>query len=300
MVLGSLPADHTRTFMCWAGIELCGLKVAASTLSPMAAKKKSPTIDSLRRGIDLLEILAERESVKLADLPDLLQTSRATAFRVLKTLQERGYVEHIESQSAYRLGAAAMVLASRSEQSSVVRVSEPALRDLAERTGETVNLALFRTGRLVYVEIVEGRHALRMSGSISQDVPVHSTALGKAMLAALPNDSRRALLGPEPWMSYTSNTKTNWNQLGPDIQLTAKRGYALDREEMDYGAVCIGAAIMRAEGHPVGGISVSGWSQRLSGRKQSEIGRTLSDWCTRISGELGFAGNGSGVAARGS
>ena len=165
----------------------------------MASRKNSQTIDSLSRGIDLLEILAEREAIKLAELPDLLETSRATAFRLLKTLQERGYVEHVSSQSAYRLGPSALLLATRSQSFSLVRVAEPALRDFAQRTGETVNLALFRGGHLHYVEIVEGRHALRMSGSIGQAAPIHSTALGKAILAVLPANRRRALLGDEPW-----------------------------------------------------------------------------------------------------
>jgi IclR family acetate operon transcriptional repressor len=261
-------------------------------------KKKSLTIDSLTRGIDLLELLAEHDSLKLAELPELLGTSRATAFRLLKTLQGRGYVEHVPSLSAYRLGPAALLLASRSQAFSLVRIAEPALRDLAEKTGETVNLAIFRGGHLIYVEIVEGRHALRMSGSIGQTVPMHSTALGNAILAALPPDHQRALLGNEPWEQYTPRTPRTWKALEPELASAAKRGYALDLQQMDEGAVCVGAAVIGSNGHPIGGISVSGWVQRIDEAKQREIGETLSSWCAAISQELGFlASPGEGVSA---
>jgi DNA-binding IclR family transcriptional regulator len=244
--------------------------------------EKTATIDSLTRGIDLLELLAQRESTKLADLPELLGTSRATAFRALKTLQSRGYVEHIPAQHAYRLGPAAQLLAERSRTSSIVRVAGPALRDLAERTGETVNLALFRAGRLSYAEILEGAHALRMSGATGQSVPLHATALGKAILATLPAEQRPELVGSEPFEAFTSNTKTTWTKLKPEVDKAVRRGYAIDVEEMDEGAVCVGAAIVGPGGEPLGGLSVSGFAPRLGERKRREIGKLLVDWCARI------------------
>jgi IclR family acetate operon transcriptional repressor len=256
--------------------------------------KKPATIDSLNRGIDLLEILAERDSVKLAALPELLDISRATAFRVLKTLQERGYVEHVAAQSAYRLGPAALLLSKRSQSVAIIRIARPVLQDLAQRTGETVNLAMFRAGRLVYVEIVDGRHALRMSASLGQAVPMHSTALGKAILALLSEERQGALLGAPPWSEYTPSTKTTWRELRTDVRRAASRGYALDLQEMDEGAVCVGAAIQGAGGEPLGGISVSGWAQRLGPKARTEIGESLSDRCRQISAELGYGGDGTG------
>lgn len=243
------------------------------------------TIDSLGRGIDLLEILATRDSVKLAELPELLDTSRATAFRLLKTLQDRGYVEHYPAESLYRLGPAAQLLADRSGSQSLVRAAQPALRDLAAETGETVNLALMRAAHLTYVEIVDGRHALRMSASPGQDVPMHSTALGKATLAVLPEERQLALVGPEPWTAYTPKTHTSWEALRPEIRRAAERGWAEDLEEMDEGAICVGAAILNREGEPVGGISVSGWAQRLDARTRREIGQSVAAWCRRITTE---------------
>lgn len=255
----------------------------------MSSSPSRLTIDSLGRGIDLLEILAGRDAVKLAELPELLSTSRATAFRLLKTLQDRGYVEHDPAESVYRLGSAAQLLAGRSETRSLIRAAQPALRELAAQTGETVNLALMRAAHLEYVEIVDGRHALRMSASLGQDVPMHSTALGKATLAAVPTERQRALMGPEPWTAYTPMTRTSWEALRPEVRRAAKRGWAEDVEEMDEGAICVGAAILSPAGDPVGGISVSGWAQRLDAETRKQIGESVADWCRRIAAERDLA-----------
>jgi DNA-binding IclR family transcriptional regulator len=261
---------------------------------------KTAAIDSLSRGIDLLEVLAERDSVKLADLPELLETSRATAFRALKTLQSRGYVEHVPAESAYRLGPAALLLAARSRTSAFVRAAAPAMREIGERTGETVNLALFRGGTLSYVEIVEGRHPLRMSGDIGQRVPLHCTALGKAILAALPDEEHQLqLVGEGPYEAFTPKTRTTWEQLRRDLQETARRGFALDIEETDEGAACVGAAILGQNDYPVGGISASGWAPRMTKRERTEVGKLLADWCGRIGKQLGFASEEDGAKADG-
>jgi IclR family acetate operon transcriptional repressor len=250
-------------------------------------KEKTPTIDSLTRGIDLLELLAQRDSAKLADLPELLGTSRATAFRALKTLQARGYVEHVPEQRAYRLGPAAQLLAERSLTSSFIRGAGPALRDVAEKTGETVNLAVFRGGRLSYAEIIDSEHALRMSGAIGQSVPLHATALGKATLAALPEDQQRELVGAEPFEGFTPNTRTTWKELKREVDQAVRRGFAVDAEEMDEGAICVGAAIIGPSGEPLGGISASGFAARLAESKRLEIGKLLVEWCARIGSQMG-------------
>jgi IclR family acetate operon transcriptional repressor len=154
--------------------------------------------------------------------------------------------------------------------------------DLRHSSGETVNLALFRGGRLVYVDIVEGNHALRMSGSVGEEVPLHSTALGKATLAALPVENRRSLLGKEPYPSYTNRTYTTWEQLNADLKDVEARGYAVDLEEMDFGAACVAAAILGTGGHPVGALSVAGLAARFSSEDRKTVGELVAKWCKRI------------------
>lgn len=246
---------------------------------------KALTIESLDRGVDLLEILAQRETVKLAELPAMLESSRATAFRVLKTLQGRGFVEHLPDQQVYRLGPKAILLGARSRMASFVRLAEPIMAEIRNRTGETVNLAVFRGGHLDYVEILEGRHALRMTGNVGDRVPLHATALGKATLARLSEQEQLALVGRGPYEAFTPRTVQKWDALKRQVAAAAKNGYAVDLEEMDTSAICVGATISEG-GRPVGGLSVSGFAERLAEPARSEIGELLRDRCERISAEL--------------
>jgi IclR family transcriptional regulator, acetate operon repressor len=240
------------------------------------------TIDSLARAFDLLEIVAERGEVKLAELPGLLGVSRATAFRVLTTLQQRGYIEHLRDSSTYRLGPGSVILAARSQTASIVRRAEPVMAELRHVTGETVNLALFRGGQLVYVAIFDGSHAMRMSGTIGERVPLHSTAVGKATLASVSRERVRALLGPPPFRRFTEQTLTTMKALEADLEETRRRGYAVDREEMDVGARCVGVAILGVDGEPLGGLSVSGLAVRIPPERQVQYGDAVVRACRSL------------------
>ena len=251
------------------------------------AQASKLAIESLNRGLDLMEILAERGLVKLAELVDLLGTSRATAFRVVKTLQERGYVEHVPDLHAYRLGPGAFIVGARSQTSAIVQLAVPAMTNLHETSGETVNLGLFRGGRLVYVEIIEGKHAMRMTGTVGEEAPLHATAMGKATLSVLPEDRARTLVGPEPFASLTPKTRRDWEELQRDLRTARGRGYAVDLEEMDVGAACVGAAIRANDGEPVAALSVSGLAARFTAKERERIGRTIATWTGKISESLG-------------
>jgi len=246
------------------------------------------TIESVERCLTLLELISEREVVKLADLPDALGVSRATAFRMLITLQERGYVERVENSQGYRLGPGVAVLAKATESSLLMRLTREAMTDLRERTGETINFGLPRGRSLVYAEVIEGAFALRLSGSVGQLIPPHATSLGKAFLAACSDDRQRQLVGGAPFRAYTDRTIVDWEMLTVELEEIRQRGYATEVEEMDVGASCVGAAIRDARGEPVAAISVSGFVARVGAQEREHYGVAVAGWCDRISRELGF------------
>jgi len=105
--------------------------------------------------------------------------SRATAFRLLTTLQDRGYVDHNASTHSYGLGPKAFALGSRSKVARLVRAAEPMLNRLRALTDETLNLADYQGGRLIYVRIWDGVSTLRMSGVVGGEVPMHASGLGR-------------------------------------------------------------------------------------------------------------------------
>jgi IclR family acetate operon transcriptional repressor len=247
-----------------------------------------PRIESLDRGLDVLEVLADRGEIGLAELANAVTASRATAFRVLATLQARNYIEHVRQDHVYRLGRAFIGLAAKSHASALITLAAPAMAELRVRTGESVNLAVFRQGQVQYAAAYDGTYGLRRSAIVGQLAPWHATALGKAVLSALPGSQRRALLGKEPFSRYSGHTHTTWAELESDLIATEKRGYSVDDEESEVGAVCIAAPIIGVDGLPLGAISVEGPTTRLAKSHRAALGRTVKDWCRKISAELGY------------
>ena len=234
-----------------------------------------------------MEFLAERGEARLVEFAEHLGVSRATAFRALATLQRRGYVDHVRAEHVYRLGPQLRALASKSGSSSIVRLGGLAMADLRALTGETVNLALLRRGTIAYVAIFEGTHALRMSARVGDEVPAHSTALGKAVLARLAAHERDGLLAREPYPAFTERTITRRSELDLELATTLDRGYAIDDEESEVGAACIAAPIVGGDGYPFGAISVSGLAARIPAHSRPSLGETVRLRCQEITAALG-------------
>jgi IclR family acetate operon transcriptional repressor len=257
--------------------------------APVTTVSQRPAValSTLDQGLSVLEYLAQHGPSSQAEIKEHLGVSRATAFRVIAALQGRGYVEHIPAEHKYRLGPALLDLTKNAELSSVVEQATIAMAGLRHATGETVNLGLLRQGRIAYAAIFEGRHALRMQATVGDEVPPHATALGKAVLAALPEPERAALLGPEPYARFTPNTIVSASQLQGELARVAVQGYALDQQEVELGAECIAAAILGSNGRPIGGISVSAVAARMpKGAARRELGQSIAGWCAKISSEL--------------
>lgn len=239
---------------------------------------------SLDRGLDVLELLAEHGDRKLAELPKELGCSRATAFRVLAALQRRGYVVHNKEEHSYGLGSAALALGLRSRSAALLRAAEPVVNQLRDSTGETVNLAVFEGGRLVYLRILDGSFSLRMSGTVGDEAPIHATALGRALLTSVPESQHTALVGAEPYAAFTDSTPTTLRELERGVEQARELGYAIDDQGVDVGAVCVGAVIVDGQGMPAGGVSLSGPEARLADTEP--YGRAVADAAAEISKNL--------------
>jgi DNA-binding IclR family transcriptional regulator len=241
-------------------------------------------IDALDRGLVALDLIAEQRTVALADLAKQLKVSRATAFRMLATLQGRGFVEHDKELHSYRLGGAVNRLHARTGVAELETRAESVLRRLRDETRETVNLAIVHGDKLVYHRILEGPQAMRMSGTPGAEAPWHSTALGMAVLSHLGESEARELAGPEPYTEYTANTAVDWKHLSARLQAALKAGYSTDEQEMDVGATCIGAAILDHDERPVAAISMAGLAARWEPKERKRIGRLLRDAAEGLSG----------------
>ncbi|MET0455348.1 MAG: IclR family transcriptional regulator, partial [Mycobacterium sp.] len=249
----------------------------------MSDKEVAHVSDALNRGLDVLEMLAMRGESRIGELMSDLGVSRATAHRIMSTLETRGYVEHVLEDRSWRLGPASAELATGFDSASIMQLAAPAMADLRKLSGETVNLAVLQRNRMVWAASFDGAHALRHTTTIGERVQMHSTAAGKAVLSTLdPRDWAR-FLPPEPYPEFTPNTLRKFADLTRDIDEANVRGWTYDEEESELSGICLGAPIVGRDGRPVAAMSVCSVAGRLTDAMRDEFGQSLRRWCDQIS-----------------
>ncbi len=155
-------------------------------------------------------------------------------------------------------------------------------------TKETIHLAVLDDDQVLYLDKVEGPHALRMPSRVGRYIPTYCTSLGKAMLSCLDDQEVKSILRRQTLKPHTENTVKNINQLLADLRSVRKRGYAVDNEEIEIGLRCVGAPLRDYTGGMVGAISVAAPSARLSEKNTPVIGRMVIAIAAEISEKLGF------------
>jgi DNA-binding IclR family transcriptional regulator len=183
---------------------------------------------------------------------------RPTVHRIVAALIAEGLLVERAHGAALALGPRLIQLASRSWGRSELRLAAvDELKRLRDLTGETVHLAVPNGTSMVYIEKLESPSAVRMASRIGTSVSLHSTAVGKAYLAALDDKAAKALIKGLAMPRHTANTPTSETALRKLVQQAREHGWALDNEENEAGIHCYGAAIRNAAGVPVAAISVS-------------------------------------------
>src|SRR5438093_1304609 len=159
------------------------------------------------KAIHLLEELVSARELGLSELSLRAGTSKGAAFRILSTLEKRGYIDKDRTTKHYRPGAGLFAL-SRAVLASddLTSIARPVLEALRDEFGETVNLAVMSVGQVLYMDVLESPHELRTTGFVGRRDALHSTALGKAMLAALDPAEARGLLSGYERRRHTSRT----------------------------------------------------------------------------------------------
>lgn len=248
------------------------------------------TVQAVARSLDLLELLRDSDTpLSLQGISRRLGTAKSSSFRLLRTLERRGYVERVGDDGRYQLGPEWMTYGGRlPAHRALSDIALPHMQRLRERFAETVNLGILRQGEIYYVEMLESPRSFRMAAAMGTRSPVHSTALGKAIAAHLPPEQVETIVRRRKLTSLTPRTITAIPALHRELASTRRRGYAEDNGETDPEASCIGAPIFDATGQAVAAISISGPTSRIQAIK-AEAARALVDACAIISRKLGFA-----------
>jgi DNA-binding IclR family transcriptional regulator len=193
----------------------------------------------------------------LDQIATLLGVHKSTALRLVQTLEQEGFARHDEKHR-YRLGPQLFTLAHQAlDDLDVRRLAAPYLTRLNEVHGHTVHLAAYMDGAVVYIDKYDSRHPVRMNSHIGATAPAHCTAVGKVLLAGLPEPRRRTLADRISYSPYTANTITEPAVFLAELDRVAGQGFAQDRAEHEEYINCIGAPIRDAAGTVLAAASVS-------------------------------------------
>lgn len=239
----------------------------------------------------LIALGDEHRPLTLTEICHRVRLPKTTVFRYLQTLAQCGFVAHDRQEDMYHLGARLFELGQLAGQQLRIRdVALPVMAALRERFNETVNLGILDGYDVVYVEMAESHHSLRMQATLGSRDPAFSTALGKAILAFLDEPARHLPSRLTPRTVFTLHTRASVMQALAQVR---QQGYALDDQENEDGARCVGAPIFEYPGRVTAAISVSAPASRLGRDQVAEVAAAVREAAATISRQLGHVGNGA-------
>jgi len=261
----------------------------------MAERTEGPhgtaRIQSVDRALDLLLAVAAAVPAE-ASVPALARRcglNRATAWRLLKTLQARGMVTVDEATGRYSLGLTAVELANAAGPDALIAAAHPVLEQTCAQTGETASLAMPGKGGLTYVDEVTPTAVLTASW-LGRSVPLHATSTGKALLAFLPiAEVRRWIVGDLP--AFTETTITDPDALTAELAATRARGYGTCAGELELALYGVSAPVLDRAGRPLAVLSIWGPRDSVTQERFTELGAIAVQAARQIgAARLGAAG----------
>ena len=231
---------------------------------------------TLQRGLAILELLAtdSRDSgLGVTEVASAVALDKATTNRLLQTLSALGYAYKDPDTKYYRLTGKLLHL-SESYQSNleIPRRIRPFLQQLRDETRQTVHFGVREGNRVVYLTKLDSPAPVLIASAVGQTMPMHTTSLGKAILAALPEAELQVVLADLEFPRRTAQSITDAREFRREIELTRQRGYSIDDRENEDAVTCVGSALVDASGAVVGAISVAGPSYSVESQID-ELGR---------------------------
>jgi IclR family KDG regulon transcriptional repressor len=251
-------------------------------------------VQTIQRMSSILETLGQSpQGISIRDLSAELKLPKGTIHRLLASLAYFGYVRQDSKTKNYSLGLKLLELGNiLLGQLDLRKVAEPYLRNLGEKTKETVHLVILDQKEVVYIEKVEMDQkpsGLRMASRVGGRNPAHSCAVGKVLLAYLPREEVESLIKEKGLPRRTENTITDPGQLQEILQAVRKQGFAIDDEENEQGIRCVAAPVLNEAGKVAAAVSISGPSFRVSRRMvQEKLKKEVMETALQISERLGY------------
>ncbi len=254
-------------------------------------EKSSYTIKSVTNALNLLEAFSgDVRELGVTELSRRLKLHKNNVFRLLATLEMRGYVEQNKKTEDYRLGPKGLELGrTYLRQIDLVDQVRPVLEALAERCNESAGLGVIRRNSVIYVDVVETEQIVRVTPRIGWGIPIYCSAIGKAQIAFQSESEIDKIIAWDEMKKFTDNTITGRDEFLWHLKEIGEKGYAVDDEEYERGLKCVGAPVWDHTQQVVAGISVAGPTFRLTNEVvEDEVIPAVIEASREISRKLGY------------
>jgi DNA-binding IclR family transcriptional regulator len=246
-------------------------------------------LSSVSNAMRLITAFSEEDyEIGISDLARRLGLAKSTVHRLATTLIHMGMLEQNPRDGTYHPGLKLFELGSLVRRKmDVTNEAQPFLKELREKTGETVHLAILDQQSVLYITKMESRQAIRMGSIAGSRAPLHCTALGKALLAFQPEETIEATIarGLAP---HAPRTITHPKAFRQELAAVRARGYAIEDEEIETGLRSIAAAVRNYAGTVIAAIGIAGPVHRMTKKVLLSRARDLVDATDAISQRLGY------------
>ncbi|MPY78884.1 MAG: helix-turn-helix domain-containing protein [Actinophytocola sp.] len=245
-------------------------------------------VQSVDRAIEILELLLREGEAGITEIADELGVHKSTASRLVYTLQARDLVEQHGDRGRFTIGIGMLRFAGAvTGQIDLARLGTPLCESLAEKLGETVNIAVLDGAVAINVSQARGTSAVAAQNWTGQRTPLHATSSGKVLLASMDEQDQERVLAGE-LTAYTPNTIVEPDELRTVLKRVAEDGYATCFEELEPGLHAVAVEVLGATGEVAAAFSASGPAYRLSRKRIRQIARELRAAAAELSGQLGY------------
>lgn len=263
----------------------------ATEESPTGTVRERGGIQSLERAAAILEAVAARsDGIGLAELSVKVGLHTSTAFHLIKTLVGLGFLIQSADNRRYRIGSRLFALAAGAlDDTTLLHLATPLLERLSTETGEAAHLAVRSRQDIIVIARTAATGLLQLSDRAGTVRPAHATAIGKMLLAEMPQNERDRLLASLPLPAFTPDTIVDRAALVAELADVQSQGLAHDRGELDPDVHCIAMAVRDFAGRCVAAVGISGPVWRMTPRAITGHVAILAAAARELSTHLGFS-----------
>ncbi|MEH7119335.1 IclR family transcriptional regulator [Neobacillus vireti] len=248
---------------------------------------------SAERALDLLVLLAKTGSaLTLNEICKEMDMPKSSGFELVQTLLYKGFIEMDDSRlKTYRLGLAAFETGMAYQTNmEITQLARPFLLELNKQTGSTVFLGVEDKGKVVYLDKAENFSVMRPTAKLGSRRFLHTTGVGKALLAAMPDEKIEYLYSDGEISRKTPFSMVTMSDILLDMKGIRERGYSIDDREDNEEMYCMGSAIFDQANQPVAAISIASVYSSLTPERKEMVSNLITETALKLSNQLGYSG----------